>query len=149
METLTLTVPNNGLRLLTGGLVHIKNDFYCFLYEVEVQVRKHLLCLFTPGKEVDKQFLIDCIPTDANVQFQWSFVSIDLDKEVGNELLVEILNLWWTLRGFSIAGAFVEYYKRCSMKGTKKSTGLRRGLKWCNLEVRSASDASKKQDGSE
>lgn len=53
-----------------GGLVHIKNEFYCFLYEVEVQVRKHLPRLFTPGKEVDKQFLIDCITTDANVQFQ-------------------------------------------------------------------------------
>ena len=29
-----------------GGLVDIKNEFYCFLYEVEVQVRIHLLRLF-------------------------------------------------------------------------------------------------------
>ena len=132
-----------------GGLVHIKDEFHCFLYEVEMQVRKHLLHHFTPGKEVDKQFLIDRITTDGSVQFQWSFVSIDLDEEVGNELLVEMVNLWLTLRGFSIAGAFVEQYKQCSKKGTKKSTGLRRGLKRRNLEVDSASDTSKKPAGSE
>lgn len=128
--------------------MHIKDEFHCFLYEVEMQVRKHLLRHFTPGKEVDKQFLIDRITTDGSVQFQWSFVSIDLD-EVGNELLVEMVNLWLTLRGFSIAGAFVEQYKHCSKKGTKKSTGLCRGLRCRNLEVDSASDTSKKPAGSE
>ena len=68
---------------------------------------------------------------------------------MGNELLVGIVNLWLTLRGFSIAGAFVEQYKQCSKKGTKKSTGLHRGLKRRNLEVESVSDASKKPGGSE
>lgn len=126
--------------------MHIKDEFHCFLYEVEMQVRKHLLRHFTPGKEVNKQFLIDRITTNGSVQFQWSFVSIDLDEEVGNELFVKMVNLWFMLHGFSIAGAFVE---QCSKKETKKSTGLRRGLKRRNLEVDSASDTSKKPAGSE
>lgn len=68
---------------------------------------------------------------------------------MGNKLLLEIVNLWLTLCEFSIARAFVEQYKQCAKKGTKKSTGLHRGLKQRYLEVESTSDASKKPGGSE
>ncbi len=40
-----------------------------------------------------------------------------------------IVDLWLTIRGFSTAGAYVEYYKQCNKKSTTKATGLRRGLK--------------------
>ena len=51
-------------------------------------------------------------------------ITVELDDVVGQQLLMEIIELWVTIRGFSIAGAFVEQYKQITKTSTKKSTGL-------------------------
>ena len=40
-----------------------------------------------------------------------------------------IVELWLTIRGFSIAGQWMEIYKKCSSRTTKKSKSLRKTLK--------------------
>ena len=57
-------------------------------------------------------------------------LSVDIDgEEESVELLRDIVELWLTIRGFSIAGQWMEIYKKCSSKTTKKSKSLRKTLK--------------------
>ena len=100
-------------------------------------MRKFLLKLVTQDIEHSKKEIIDEVTSDNNVQFYWSMIAIDLDEDIGQELLVQIVQLWLTVRGFSTAGAFVEQYKQATKKSTKKSTSLRKGLKRKKLDMNS------------
>jgi len=91
-----------------GGLFRISDNVYVFFHEVERLVRKFLHKLMTQDAEHSKQEIIDEVSSDCNVQFYWSMIANDLDEDVGQELLVEIVQQWLTVRGFSTAGAFVE-----------------------------------------
>lgn len=91
-----------------GGLFRISDDVYVFIHEVERLFQKFLHQLMTQDAEHSKQEIIDEVSSDCNVQFYWSVIANDLDEDVGQELLVEIVQLWLTVRGFSTAGAFVE-----------------------------------------
>ena len=62
--------------------------------------------------------------------FSWTAVTSDLDDEdLDKELLQHIVELWVTIRGFSAAGAWMEYYKQHIERTTKGACGLRKGLK--------------------
>ena len=50
-------------------------------------------------------------------------IAVELDDVDGQQMLMEIIELWVTIRGFSIAGPFVEKYKQVTKTCTKKSTG--------------------------
>jgi len=50
-------------------------------------------------------------------------------------LLSQIIELWLTIRGDSIAGAWLEYHKQYSNTKTMKSVGLRKGLKCKRLDI--------------
>ena len=57
-------------------------------------------------------------------------VSVDItDEQHAIQLLKEIVGLWVTIRGFSIAGAWLEQYKQASKSSVSKSKSLRKGLK--------------------
>ena len=81
------------------------------------------------ARRIDKDAVISSISTDDKVQSHWCICAVSLEDETAKELLVKIIELWLTIRGFSSAGAYVEYYKRCCKKNTKKTSGLRKGLK--------------------
>ena len=50
--------------------------------------------------------LIAEVASDDTVQFLWTIVSIDItDEEAAVKLLADVIGLWVTIRGFSIAGA--------------------------------------------
>ena len=52
-----------------------------------------------------------------------------IDKpEDAEALLIEIVNLWVTIRGFSLAASWMEEYKKNNKKNTQKSTGLRKSI---------------------
>ena len=58
-----------------------------------------------------------------------SIISIDIeDEEANSELLQHIVQLWVTIRGFSISKAWMENYK-CAVKCTAKSKCLQKDLK--------------------
>ena len=72
-----------------------------------------------------KKSVLDVIIKNENIQFYWTFLSQDIDKPENSELLTEIVHLWVTIRGFSMAASWLEEYKN-SKKTTQKSTGLRK-----------------------
>ena len=70
------------------------------------------------------------IVEDTDVHFSWLMLCLELDdKELSKELLGLVVDMWITIRGFSMAGAWVEYYKHSMQMCTKKKQGLRKGLK--------------------
>ena len=66
---------------------------------------------------------------DDDVQWEWCLLSQDIDSyEEGAEVLNDIVKLWVTIRGFSLAASWLEKSKKKEKKTTKKSTGLRKQL---------------------
>ena len=63
------------------------------------------------------------------VQWRWNLLSqcIDCDEE-SKELLTEIVQLWVTVRGFSMTAGWLENYKMQSKTTTAKKPSLRKGL---------------------
>ena len=61
-------------------------------------------------KEVTK-----AVTNDDEVQFKWTLLStaIDLEEEA-QELLEEIVQLWVTVRGFSITASWMETYTQAT-----------------------------------
>ena len=91
------------------------------------------MCLFTTtpsNSEDQRKALITSVLSSTDVQFHWSIVSVDITYEdLAIKLLKEIVGLWITIRGFSIAGAWLECYKQASASSVSKSKSLRKGLK--------------------
>lgn len=76
-----------------------------------------------------RETIISAIANDDNVQFFWTMLSVDIDgEEQAVKLLKQIVGLWVTIRGFSIAGTWMEQYLH-AVKGTSKGKGLRKELK--------------------
>ena len=66
---------------------------------------------------------------DIDVQFYWTLISQDIENEEDAiELLTEICELWVTVRGFSMASAWLKEYKECKRTKVAKKRGLRTDL---------------------
>ena len=112
-----------------GGLFHVNEQAYLFFRALELKTRitlpDHLKRM-----QGSKQSLVSDVMEDENVQFYWTMVSVDIDREEdAQELLQKIVEVWLTIRGFSTTAVWLEEYKKASQKTTKKSKSLRRGLK--------------------
>ena len=115
-----------------------------------MNVRRHLARIMSSaavGHEnvMQRQEIVDTVVSDSDVQFSWSLVCTDLDEDLETELLKHMVELWLTIRGFSTAGSWMEYYKQCKKEGTKRAHALRRGLKRKALDMQSTS-TSKEDD---
>ena len=120
-------------KINRGGLFLIKDEVYVFFFELERKLRQYLPKLLT--KKCCKQTIIDEILDDDNVQFQWCLISTVVeDATASQELLGMIVELWLTIRGFSHAAAYLEFYKQQTKVTIKKATGLRKGLKRKHVE---------------
>ena len=116
-----------------GGLFEVNDMAYLLFREIEINLRDKLTKLLQPSATVQldrKEELITSTAQDDTIQFYWTMLSADIDgEEESVELLRDIVELWLTIRGFSIAGQWMEIYKKCSSKTTKKSKSLRKTLK--------------------
>ena len=57
----------------------------------------------TEDSEEGKSTIIDYVLKNEDIQFYWSMLSIDIEEEEHSlELLQHIIQLWLTIRGFSI-----------------------------------------------
>ena len=57
----------------------------------------------------DKGTIINSVAHDEDVLFHWSMGSIDIAEESHSaELLSNVVSLWVTIRGFSIASTWME-----------------------------------------
>ena len=85
-----------------GGLFCVNDELYCFCHEIERMVRKFVVKLVNQSTQQDKQEIIDEIVSDDDIQLHWSVVNMDLDHHVGEQLLHEIVQLWWILNSWGL-----------------------------------------------
>ena len=121
-----------------GGLFEINETTYALFREIEMIVRKHLLVIFERTSPKTKEMLSSAVSSDEDIQFYWTILSVDIEsEEQAIKLLTEIIGLWVTIRGFSIAGTWMENYQKVRKSVSHKSKALRKQLK----KLSSTSDA--------
>ena len=113
-----------------GGLFPLNDETFYLFIEIEKEVRSLL-----PQHIIDSNScknigtLIDEILRNEEIQVCWAIEAVNIESEEQSQaLLREIVNLWTTIRGFSIAAIWMETYKEATKETTQKSTGLRKHL---------------------
>ena len=112
-----------------GCLFPLNNQTFQLFVDIEMIVRDSLPEHVT-GKTSDQiDDLVMKVTSNEDVQFMWALLSQDIDSEEDSvELLKDIVKLWITIRGFSIASTWIETYKLANKETKQKSTGLRKHL---------------------
>ena len=116
-----------------GGLFPLNDSTFTFFVAIEKQVRNVLPChVIKPSdKETFKKAVIEKVLQDEDVQFHWALINQDIDKpEDAVALLVEIVKLWVTIRGFSFAASWMEEYKKNSKKKHSEVYWSSKVYKW-------------------
>ena len=114
-----------------GGLFCLNDGTFQLFIEMEKRVQQVLpIVLKKPQSDEDKlKDVRENIMRDENVQWQWTLLSQTIESEEDAAwLLEEIIKLYVSIRGFSIANVWIEEYKREHKQSTKKSVGLRKNL---------------------
>ena len=62
---------------------------------------------------------MQAIKSDEDVLFAWSMVTLDLSEDESCLLLTDVIELWITIRGHSIASRLIEDYKEALRLTTK------------------------------
>lgn len=113
-----------------GGLWHIKETTHQFFCATEYVVRQVLKTPVKPSPP-SKPEMVQKVTSDDDVQFYWLIVTADfeIDDHVIHEMLLnKIVELFITVRGFSLASGWLEKYKQCTKKPTQRTKSLRREL---------------------
>lgn len=100
--------------------------------EIEKSVRnclpQHILGSQS-DKDTYKRNVHAKILENEEVQFHWTVLSQDIDNpDEAQHLLKDIIELWVTIRGFSVVGSWIETYKETGHKIIQKAAGLRKSL---------------------
>lgn len=112
-----------------GGLFEVNDTAFMLFKEIEVQVRKHLFIALQRCTVVDggqREVIVSAVASDNTIRRYWTTLSVDIESE--EQALREAIGLWLTIRGFAIAGTWLEQYLQVS-KGSSKKKGLRKELK--------------------
>ena len=75
-----------------------------------------------------KDNAIGQVTSDQTVGFFWDLIVYELRESWSNQLLQDVVTLWFTIHGFSVSSKLLEKYKACSKKNIKGSKGLRKKL---------------------
>ena len=118
-------------RVDRGGLWYVKETTFQLFCAIEYQIRAILNQLKEP-LQPSKVEMIRKVTSDEDVQFYWIIASADFDIDDDDEacdiLLNKIVELFLTVRGFSLASIWMERYKQTAKKSTQRSKSLRREL---------------------
>ena len=123
-------------RINRGGLFDISDEGYSLFVAIELALRdkltQHLHHSAVSGQrdlQASKGSIIDTVSADPEVEFRWTFVSLDIEDEVvGTQLLKHVVELWLTIRGYAISSSWMEKYKQVKKTTTKRRKGLRKTL---------------------
>jgi len=108
-----------------GGLTCITTEVYQFFIAIETCTRRYLkVSKATKMSEGFQKFLTDCILHDENVLFYWCLAGQDESDQVCQKCMVQFVEKWITIRGFSFVNNMMEMYKQSEKKGTVKSKSL-------------------------
>ena len=105
-----------------GGLKHVSIDTYNCFKAIELVSYKLLVNGHTKN-DATLQTL-----KDPNVVFHWELISDIPDEVTSLALLKEVIDLWFTIRGFSIAKRLFEIYKVASKMNGKGKKGIQKTL---------------------
>ena len=127
-----------------GGLFEVNDLTYTLFKEIEMKVRYHLFTIFHGTKsDDDRVAIIKAVTNSDDVRFYWTILSVDiLVVKHAIRLLEEIVGLWVSIQGFSIAGAWLEQHKQVTKVSTAKSRSLRKDLKQKSQKPADHSDSS-------
>ena len=81
----------------------------------------------TPNSGKDK--VINRIQSNPDVTFHWCHLTASFEETVSQELLSRLVSQWLTIRGFSMAAAFMEEYKHAQSITLKSKKALRKELR--------------------
>ena len=115
-------VNRGGLKILTEESMDLFRLVELCTYEIIRQ--SHSTDSVCPNSTIKE------VLGNADIQFCWCMLSLDLNEDDSNTLLAEIVRLWITIRGHSHAEALVEKYKWSTSTQIKKSKGIRKTLKF-------------------
>ena len=110
-----------------GGLFDISDEAYRLFLSIGMAMRSKLtehlnMQKMTEDSNEGTSAIIDFILQNDDVQFHWSMLSIDIEEEEHSfELLQHIIQLWLTIRSFSISKAWMEDYK-CAVHPNQKAS---------------------------
>ena len=111
-----------------GGLFHVKEITFQLFRAIEYQVRDGLKGLKRQSQQ-SKSELIKKVTGDDDVQFIWLMATAEFDiedRDIHEALLQKIVELFVTVRGFSVASAWLEKFKQQIKKPTKRTKSLHR-----------------------
>ena len=101
-----------------------------FFRAIEDVVRDALKLLVHPSAP-SKLEVIQRVTSDDDVLFYWLIVTADFendDRKVHTILLEKIVELYVTVRSFSLASGWLEQYKQHTKQSTQQTRSLRREL---------------------
>ena len=104
-----------------GGLQHVSNDTFNCFKAIEVVTYQ----LIENGYE--KEYVTSQAYCNPNILFYWELIS-DLEQEKSLVLLRDVIELWFTVRGFALTNRLFEEYKQTSKSNIKGKKGLRKTL---------------------
>lgn len=111
-----------------GGLFHINDSAYHLFRAIEEETR-HILPRHLANPPNSRDALLEEIKESEDVLFYWSMLSIDIHSpEDADELLKAVVQLWVTIRGYSLTAAWFEEYKKAHHSSSKKKA-LRKDLR--------------------
>lgn len=105
-----------------GGLTHVTDDTYRLFCSIETITYE----LLSQGAKKDT--IISSVMGDKTVCFHWYLLVGDLKEEWSSQLLLDVVTLWFTLRGFSITSKVLETYKVGQKKNIKGTKAFRKEL---------------------
>ena len=116
-------------RTNRGGLFSVNSATFTFFLAVETVTRKHLPQCSIQNHKNTKDLIVKAIAENCDVQFFWTLISQEIDgEEDAIKLLEDIATMWVTIRGFSLASAWLEEYKRNKGVTVSKTKALRKKL---------------------
>ena len=105
-----------------GGLMHVSLDtFHCFK-AIETVIYKFLKSGATKEEVTTQAFISE------NVRLHWMLICDLPNKAECLELLQNVIEIWFTVRGFSLAGKLFEDYKKATKSNVCGKKGLRKEL---------------------
>ena len=123
-------------RVNRGGLFRVNDKAFVFFTHLELRVRTYLPKLLRTSSGITKEEVLRDIVENEDLILSWMAAIGDFEDEwLASELLQHVSELWLTIRGFSAAGAWMEYYKQCKEKLIEKNKALRKNLKRKHQEL--------------
>ena len=96
------------VKVNRGGLCRIKEATFNVFLAIEEELKE---CLKTLTETPRKDEIIQRVTTNDDVEFYWLIATADFevdDREVHQEVLRKIVELYVTVRGFSFASTWLE-----------------------------------------